>query len=291
MDPGAAQSAAAAAASPESVVAGSPPPGGVELKGGASTPGSASAQEAQDWSQAGAAVSETRSSSSESGEAEDGTRCKHGSGRENDENLTSKPEESDTASTSPALNGHKDAQSGVEREADAVLTADFVARRSDRMFPLEGTEAVASGLEECVQQVTNKLIQLVWAHVQAWSDAHVNALHTAFGNFDRIVAAGWLLADAFDLPLMDREQALLVGLKVRYYGGKILKTQGQVKRQASKVPATAPNRQEQVQELMKTAMGKLETPTRETLGLPTATRKSGAAAQATGSRKRTARAG
>ena len=143
---------------------------------------------------------------------------------------------------------------------------------------------MASGLDEHVQQVTNKLIELVWTHVQAWSDAHVSALHTAFGNFDRIVAAGWLLADALGLPLMEREHALLVGLKVRYYGGKIEKAKVQAKRQASKVPA--PNRLEREQQLMTASVDKLETPTRQTMGLPAAAGEPAAAARATGSRKR-----
>ena len=45
--------------------------------------------------------------------------------------------------------------------------------------------------------------------------ANVKALSTAYGNFDRVVAAGWFLADAVGLPLLERGDALAAGLKAK----------------------------------------------------------------------------
>ena len=44
-------------------------------------------------------------------------------------------------------------------------------------------------------------------------DDTIRALSNAFGNFDRITALGWLLADAAGRPLLDRKAAYDVGLK------------------------------------------------------------------------------
>ena len=38
------------------------------------------------------------------------------------------------------------------------------------------------------------------------------ALSKAFGNFDRVVALGWLVADALGAPLLTREAAYDIGM-------------------------------------------------------------------------------
>jgi len=45
--------------------------------------------------------------------------------------------------------------------------------------------------------------------------AEIKALSKAFDNFDRIVAMGWLVADAVGLPLLERADAYVAGGKVR----------------------------------------------------------------------------
>ena len=66
--------------------------------------------------------------------------------------------------------------------------------------------------------VTKQLAQLVATDIKNLSDAHVKALSKSFGNFDRVVAQGWLVADALGLPLLLHKQAHAVGLKVRRAG-------------------------------------------------------------------------
>lgn len=46
-------------------------------------------------------------------------------------------------------------------------------------------------------------------------DRDGRALSEAFGNFDRRVALGWLLADAAGMPLLDRPSALAIGVKAQ----------------------------------------------------------------------------
>lgn len=278
------QAAAAAAVATSVEDADAPQPGTEHIQARAPLKWPFTTREQQERAQQRAAAREESSSELESDEEDEGNRCNLGGGWDNNDKAHSESGESRSASPSPALDDSNGAQPCLDSEAKCLLSADFIPRRADRMFRRDAAEPVASELDEHVQTVTNTLIELVWAHVQEWDDSFVNALSTAYGNFDRIVAAGWLLADSFGLPLLEREQALLVGLKVRYYGGKVMKAQGQAKRQASKVKT--PNRQELLNEMMTAAVEKLETPTRETLGLPVATRAPAPAAHATGSRKR-----
>jgi hypothetical protein len=46
-------------------------------------------------------------------------------------------------------------------------------------------------------------------------DTQGDALSQSFGNFDRVVALGWLLGDAMGARLLPREQAHQVGNKAR----------------------------------------------------------------------------
>ena len=49
----------------------------------------------------------------------------------------------------------------------------------------------------------------------------IDALSSAFGNFDRVVACGWLLQDALGLPLSSRDIAYAIGLKARTQAGRL----------------------------------------------------------------------
>ena len=55
----------------------------------------------------------------------------------------------------------------------------------------------------------------------ALDDAHIAALSQSFGNFDRVVAQGWLTADALGFPLLDRKDAFAFGGRVKHHGAKI----------------------------------------------------------------------
>ena len=52
-------------------------------------------------------------------------------------------------------------------------------------------------------------------------DSTITVLSVAFGNFDRMVAAGWLLADALGMPLLACGDAHAAGLKARRESGRI----------------------------------------------------------------------
>ena len=52
-------------------------------------------------------------------------------------------------------------------------------------------------------------------------DSTVKKLSAVYGNFDRMVAAGWLLADAVGLPLLTRGDAYAAGLKARRESSRI----------------------------------------------------------------------
>lgn len=103
------------------------------------------------------------------------------------------------------------------------MTAAAVAERDAAMFVVGAKGALASGLPRAASHATNLLVHLVAQHVKAYSKEHVNALSRSFGNFDRVVAQGWLVADALGLPLLERHDAFVLGSAVRNRA-KALKT-------------------------------------------------------------------
>ena len=84
-------------------------------------------------------------------------------------------------------------------------TAAVEATRAQEMFVIGTSWPTASKVGATASQPTKGLILFVHKAVSAWDEAHVQALSRSFGNFDRVVAQGWLAADALGLPLLDRE--------------------------------------------------------------------------------------
>ena len=68
---------------------------------------------------------------------------------------------------------------------------------------------------------TKELVQLAFVAANELCDAHGKALSKSFGNFDRVVALGWLIGDAVGKPLLSRVQAHAVGLKARRIAGAV----------------------------------------------------------------------
>lgn len=56
---------------------------------------------------------------------------------------------------------------------------------------------------------------LAAAHIKGLKKADIDVLSKAYGNFDRVVGLGWLLADAVGLPVLERSDAYAVGIKRR----------------------------------------------------------------------------
>ena len=76
----------------------------------------------------------------------------------------------------------------------------------------------------------------------------VKALSKAFGNFDRVVGLGRLLADAVGHPLLEHSRAHAVGLSAKYEAGKLKASIDQYKRDArrdaGKLGSDDPKRQD-----------------------------------------------
>ena len=73
------------------------------------------------------------------------------------------------------------------------VSAAALAERRDIMFAADAFAPRASGMGGSAVKTTRQLVQLAWGLVSEWPQAHVDALSRAYGNFDRVVAAGWLV--------------------------------------------------------------------------------------------------
>jgi hypothetical protein len=102
--------------------------------------------------------------------------------------------------------------------AEAEEKGSEYEERSSAMFSTDAAGPVASGLRRVAAEVTNEVVQLAWATISKLPDSTIRALSMAYGNFDRVVATGWLIADAVGLPLLERkgeQSAHAVGLKAK----------------------------------------------------------------------------
>ena len=99
------------------------------------------------------------------------------------------------------------------------LTRDALAARANAVFntavgwPTEVRQPLLAPV------VTNQVIRDAIAVCDDLCDRDGKALSQAFGNFDRRVALGWLLADAAGMPLLDRPQAHALGIKAQRASG------------------------------------------------------------------------
>ena len=87
--------------------------------------------------------------------------------------------------------------------------------RVDLLFPTAATEPRASGRKPLVSSATKRIMQAAWEVMDALPACLIGVLSHSFGNFDRVVGCGWLLADVVDVPPIDRSTAHAVGLKAR----------------------------------------------------------------------------
>jgi len=124
----------------------------------------------------------------------------------------------------------------------------MMAERASAMFSLDATCPVASGMPKVAEKATMELVSLAFGAVGKLCDQHGKALSQAFGNFDRVVGLGWLVADALGCPLVPRDTAYAVGLKLRKLPGELkadqLAARKAASRAISKLTADNPKRQE-----------------------------------------------
>ena len=213
----------------------------------------------------------------------DGDERTSNGGRETDEPVDSESGASKPSYPAPSQADQPVAEDEVPDEAEAVISKEWVAARFALIFVVGAAGPVASKQTDAVRAVTIRLAKLAWAHVQGLTPAQVDALSKSFGNFDRVVAAGWLLGDALGLPLMERTHALAVGLKAKYEAGKLDKKEAYWKKVVSRLPVADAKRQA-LEKDAQTDIEKLAQTEIEDLPLPTAAQP--AAPRESGSRKR-----
>ena len=127
---------------------------------------------------------------SEGGEWQSGDERVHD---ESDEYEGSVPSDAPSP-TAPAR--ERAGQEQVSAGPEHLLTADALAERAAAMFRADSSAPQASGLPPSGGQATKELVQLAFTAANDLCDKHGKVLSTVFGNFDRVVALGWLLGDA-----------------------------------------------------------------------------------------------
>ena len=116
------------------------------------------------------------------------------------------------------------------------------------MFVFGAAAPQASGMPPAAKRATMELVLLAYNAANELCDTQGEALSKSFGNFDRVVALGWLLGDAVGARLLPREQAYAVGLKARKAAvalkADVAAKKRAVQRKASKLKADDPLRRE-----------------------------------------------
>ena len=118
----------------------------------------------------------------------------------------------------------KNSSSAANETAEETQDELALSARFEILFDIGNTQPVASGKKLVAADVNKRIEQSAFAVVAKLPAAMVKALSAAHGNFDCMVALGWLIADAVrdtDSPLIERNQAHAVGLKAKREAGKI----------------------------------------------------------------------
>ena len=186
--------------------------------------------------------------------------------------------------------GKKQLPDGVAADFVAVSVSEF-EERVGLMFKESSSGPTHSGRKPMASKVNKRIMKMAWEMM----DDHdvvpaclIAVLSSAFGNFDRMVGCGWLLADAIGLPMIERSDAYAVGLKARTQVGK-LKTKIYEKTKAPpaaarKLADSDPKRKDLLDEASRIEQALLD----ESIELPFSrvSQDAKASSSATGSRKR-----
>ena len=167
-----------------------------------------------------------------------------------------------------------------------MLSAGSLASRASKMFGAGASKPRGSGLPPACGKPSKLLVQLAWKAAIDLCDTHGKALSKAFGNFDRVVALGWLRGDAVGAPLLSRTHAHAVGAKARRVAVETTAEQAVLKRTAqraaSKLAPDNPRRQELAAEAKAAEASLL----RDTVEFPALPAEQSTAPSSSGSRKR-----
>lgn len=187
---------------------------------------------------------------------------------------------SDGGAAEPAVAAHASrTRSAAQVAAAAVplmlLTAANLEVRASAMFVAGKPGPVRSGLDRAAFLPTGELVLLAWKLTVDWPQARIAQLSASFGNFDRVVALGWLIADALDLPLLERNEgehsAWLVGKAAIYVAKKMDGLIASAKRTISKHPADSTKRADAARAAAALEAKLLSAPVEPALPLPVAT--------------------
>ena len=128
------------------------------------------------------------------------------------------------------------------------LTAHSLKLRDSAIFVVGKSSPIPSQLERAATLPTGELVLLAWKLTTDWPKARIEELAASFGNFDRVVGLGWLLADALGLPVLDRNEgphsALAVGKAAISRAKKIDDAITSAKRAISKHPVDSAKRKD-----------------------------------------------
>ena len=176
-------------------------------------------REQQERAQQRAAKAAKSESEPESEMESDNESLQSADGRERNEQVESDSGESSQQSSDAVLPGQEPQQNQPGIEADAVITAETIPLRASKMFVVGASGIAASGLPRLAPEPTKGIVKYAAAHMEVGGPlkkTDVDALSNSFGNFDRVVGLGWLIADAVrpvESPLLTRKEAHAVGLK------------------------------------------------------------------------------
>lgn len=145
--------------------------------------------------------------------SDDGCHSKSGRGHLEASNSNGSAGSADTSETAPGLRSLEPADGFSE--PTTCLTAAAVQERAAAMFVVGTSAPQASGMSPAAKRATMELVMLAYNAANELCDTQGDALSQSFGNFDRVVALGWLLGDAMGAQLLSREQAHQVGNKAR----------------------------------------------------------------------------
>ena len=77
-----------------------------------------------------------------------------------------------------------------------AVIGSMLVERVAAMFSLDASGLVASGMSKIAKEATVGLVVIAFSAVNTLCNQHGKALSKAYGNFDRVVGLGWLVADA-----------------------------------------------------------------------------------------------
>jgi hypothetical protein len=156
------------------------------------------------------------------------------------------------------------------------------------MFVVGAAEAAASGLPPLASEVKKGIVKLA-AEWKDLTDDYVMALSKSFGNWDRVVGLGWLIADSVrpvGLPILPRADGHAIGLRAGRAVGKIKAEVRSAKLVIQRAACKPGANRESLEQRVAEAEARVLCETIE-VGVPPTTRISTApVSQPTGSRKR-----